>query len=137
MDGSLRPAWRACLVASPPLIVIECDVTPPVATIDPLPAITTQPTITLTWSGDDDAAGVWSYDLQYRVQPGEWITFASWLNTTSRTFSGQHGVVYAFRVRARDRAGNEQAWETASIATTTVMLPNINLAVFIPIVHAP
>jgi len=126
-----------CLVASPPLILIERDVTPPVAAIDPLPAITTQPTITLTWNGSDDAAGVWSYDLQYRVQAGGWITLATWVNATPRAFSGQHGVTYGFRARARDRAGNEQAWQTAAIATTTVRLPNIHPVAFAPIVCAP
>ncbi|MCS7061466.1 MAG: glycosyl hydrolase [Anaerolineae bacterium] len=126
-----------CLVASPPLILIEPDVTPPLATIDPLPPITTQPTVTLTWSGGDDAAGVWSYDLQYRIQAGGWVTAATWLYTTTRVLNVHHGATYAFRVRARDRAGNEQAWDTAAVATTTVMLPNINPLAFVPFVCAP
>ena len=122
-----------CLVASPPLIVIERDITPPVAALQSLPVTTTQTAIQLHWSGSDDAAGVWSYDLQYRVNAGAWITTATWLNTTTRVFNGQRGATYAFRVRARDRAGNEQAWDAATIATTTVPLPNLRAVAFVPL----
>ncbi|MBN2148378.1 MAG: hypothetical protein JW726_13395 [Anaerolineales bacterium] len=68
----------------------------------------------VSWSGTDDMSGIASYDVQYRVGTGSWADWPglSAVTLTSSTFGPttpvtvQRGETYAFRVRARDNAGN-------------------------------
>ena len=43
------------------------DTVPPVATVNPLPAVTVYPTFQVTWSGTDNLSGVANYDVEFRV----------------------------------------------------------------------
>ncbi len=96
------------------------DLTPPAAQLLPLDEYTKAGTL-VTWSGGDvGGAGLASYDVQYRALPDQgWV---NWLLNTpyaSDTFGGTPGSAYAFQVRARDRAGNTEAWAPYAEAQST------------------
>ncbi|MCL5996773.1 MAG: hypothetical protein M1546_12060 [Chloroflexi bacterium] len=136
---NFRPERDMCLVASRPAIFIESDLVPPTATLNALPVTTTQTALPLAWSGSDDLSGVWSYQLQYRVNDGAWAILRSWTSETTFTFNGQAGLRYSFRVRARDNVGNEQDWESANVVSTSIVPTGTwTSAAYLPFVsHAP
>ncbi len=111
------------IIGGRPVIVIEPDTTAPNAAVHALPDITRETSFTVEWSGYDDASGIWSYDIQVRDGMddawGDWIL---WTSRTSATFEGQAGHTYHYRVRARDRAGNEGSYPEGAQAWTTVDL---------------
>jgi len=98
---------------------IILDGTPPTSSMTPLPAWSTTTPVTLNWSGSDNLAP--TSELKY------WFQFSndggiSWIDLpgggsqvlptdkTSYDFAGEEGVLYCFRVRARDPAGNWEDW---------------------------
>lgn len=122
-----RYAAGDCLVSSPPLILIEKDTKPPTATMNGLPAVSNSTLVGLSWTGtdtlgagDQGAAGIWWYDVQYRVGAGAWQDLVVDTSTLTRTFTGTPGITYSFRARAVDWAGNEQAWANAAIVSTQI-----------------
>jgi hypothetical protein len=126
---SFNTPWNPndCLVSSPPLILIEKDTRAPVATMNGLPAVSNTTLLSLAWSGSDTlgagdqgAAGIWWYDVQYRVGTGAWQDLIVDTSTLTRTFAGSPGVTYSFRARAVDWAGNEQSWANTAIVTTQI-----------------
>jgi hypothetical protein len=84
-------------------------------------------TFLVSWLGQDNLAGVDSYDVQYKDGEGsEWVIWQSETTATSATFTGESGHNYYFQVRARDEAGNEEAFseEVAVLGDPpTVYLP--------------
>lgn len=106
------------------------DTQPPTATIQALPAVSPAP-IAVRWSGADAGpSGLTSFDVQVREGDGAW---ADWLSATgwvSAAYPGQGGRRYAFRVRARDDAGNLSPWTDERAAQTTVesLPPRVNFA---------
>ena len=126
---SFNTPWNPndCLAPSPPLILIEKDTKPPVATMNGLPAVSNSTLLGLSWTGtdtlgagDQGAAGIWWYDVQYRVGGGAWQDLIVDTSTLTRTFTGTPGITYSFRARAYDWAGNEQTWTNAAIVTTQI-----------------
>lgn len=110
-----------CQVASEPLIITERDTTPPTIRLGATQIGTN--VARLTWQGfdpngrgDDGVSGIWSYDIQMRINRGPWTTLAEWQTTTSLRVPTRAGNTYTFRARARDRAGNEQSWASARVA---------------------
>lgn len=80
------------------------DTTPPITIMQPLP-VTSSPTFTVSWSGQDNS-GIRAYTVWVRVDGGTWDV---WMNETlemSAEFSGQAGSLYEFDVWAVDLAGN-------------------------------
>jgi cysteine-rich secretory family protein len=76
--------------------------------------------VSLAWRGSDVrlsvlTSGLYTFQLQRRVDGGAWQTLSSATTTTSRRVSAVRGHLYEYRVRARDRAGNYGLW-TAPIA---------------------
>jgi uncharacterized protein YkwD len=72
-------------------------------------------TVSLSWRGADVrlsvlTSGLYTFQLQRRIDRGTWLTLASSTTATSRKASVAHGHLYEYRVRARDRAGNYGAW---------------------------
>jgi hypothetical protein len=69
-----------------------------------------------TWHGYDPlmqthTAGLKSFDVQTRVDWGNWRTAAYKTTSTSRPWNGfSSGHTYGMRVRARDRVGNVGDW---------------------------
>jgi N-acetylneuraminic acid mutarotase len=86
--------------------------------------------ITLRWQGEDATSGVASYDVEVRESGSEaWKPLAQATTARSATFLGTEGRRYAVRVRARDVAGNVEAWRMTVVAPRPerfeVFLPNI------------
>ncbi|MCX7856126.1 MAG: hypothetical protein N2556_09205 [Anaerolineae bacterium] len=97
------------IIGGEPYLVIETDTVPPTATVRSV-TVSLPPTVTVSWEGADDAAGIWLYDVQVREETASW---ANWLTLTTAT-SGTYGVprlgTWCFRARAWDRAGNRGDW---------------------------
>jgi hypothetical protein len=86
------------------------DAIPPVSEVTDLPPYS-QATFNVQWSGTDDAAGVRSYDVQFRDGSGG--TWTDWLLDTTQTsadFTGVDAHTYYFRSRARDHAYNLEVY---------------------------
>ena len=90
--------------------------------MNPLPDPTTSPAFWVSWNGSDSESGVASYNLQYQLNNGTWITLIS--NTPQPSFYMQNAQtgVYGFRVQAVDNAGNVQPWPAKAQASTTVLV---------------
>lgn len=76
--------------------------------------------VSWTWNGYDPrlqthTAGFRDFDVQYRVNSGDWRTIRN--NTTGKSLvlrDRPHGRYYAIRVRGTDRRGNVGAWTAQS-----------------------
>jgi len=67
--------------------------------------------VAVSWSGSDGGSGVLYYDVEYRDgASGVWTAWRTATDETSGSFVGERGHVYYMRSRARDRAGNIEAW---------------------------
>ncbi|HYN87635.1 MAG TPA: DNRLRE domain-containing protein, partial [Ardenticatenaceae bacterium] len=102
----------------PRLIVdFTADKAAPVTTVQALPA-TSSRTFTVSWGGNDPGgSGIAHYDVQYRVNEGEWVAWLNRVTFRSREFSGDRWNRYEFRVRATDRAGNVEAFGAGEART--------------------
>jgi hypothetical protein len=79
----------------------------------------------IEWDGEDDASGIASYDVQFRQLPsGGWRNWRRAEPDSSAWFGPDEGHHFAFRVRARDYAGNEEAWRDAPDMDTTSAEPD-------------
>ena len=103
---------------------LSTDTTPPVATVNPLPAWSPS-SFTVSWSGSDTGgSGLAYYDVQYNANGGQWTDWKRQITASSALFEGgQNGVNYQFRVRAVDHAGNVQVWGAAQAQTTVDAIP--------------
>ncbi len=106
------------------------DTTPPTSTVNPLPAISTSTSFTVSVSGSDPSgsngsspSGVAAYAIYDSEDNGP---FTFWTTVTptnpSATFTGQFGHTYGFYSVATDLAGNVQP--TPAEAQQTVQLIN-------------
>jgi uncharacterized protein YkwD len=71
--------------------------------------------ITFTWSGYDPplqthTAGMRSFDVQYRINGGSWMTLRNDTTATTLTLADRATGTYGFRVQAADRRGNLGKW---------------------------
>src|SRR5262249_220951 len=98
----------------------------PSIVVEPLPPDTTPPSTRLApgsgavcdlamlrWSSDDPGWGVLSWDVQVRdlSQPNApWRPWLTEVRQTSAAYKGAAGHTYGFRLRARDFAGNVEAF---------------------------
>ena len=63
--------------------------------------------VPLSWHGMDAHSGIHTYDIQVRRDhDGSWDDWLQQVPYTAAIFTGQLGHQYAFRIRARDIAGN-------------------------------
>lgn len=75
--------------------------------------------VTLVWGGTDDVSGIRSYDIQVQELPnGRWQDWKVRETATSAWFGPLGNAHFAFRVRARDNQGNEEAWSLNPQLTT-------------------
>ncbi len=104
-DTPLGVTPGAITATQPPRPTIDPahDITPPQASITPLPVVSPA-TFTVYWSAQDDS-GIERYLIWVRADGGEW---QPWLETvdTSSPFSGEAGKTYEFAAWAVDLAGN-------------------------------
>ena len=95
-------------------LTVKIDTRAPSSTVVGPTAIYQEENVfTVSWSGSDPdpGSGLLGYDIQYRMgRLGTWTTWRTATDETSGLFAGQRGRLYFFRSRARDRAGNEEAY---------------------------
>ncbi len=117
-----------------PRLIVEyvVDEVPPVVTVNPLPAYS-PPHFLVSWSGDDEGSGIAYYDVQYRMDGGEWTLWQSGVTDTEATFTGLEGHLYEFEARGVDLAGNVEPFTgEPEAATRTVLVEGSRL--WLPIV---
>ena len=97
------------------------DTTPPSSSASS-PATTGSTSFLVSWSGSDAHSGVANYDVQSKdiSAGGSWTTWKSAIASTSATFTGQGGHIYQFRSRARDNAGNVEAYPVTYDSQTVI-----------------
>ena len=93
----------------------------PASRVLPLP-VQSPAQFTVYWTGSDTGgSGLKSYDIQIREgAAGTWTNWKTNTSDTSASYTGVGGRAYYFRARARDHAGNVEAWPAAHDAMTTV-----------------
>jgi uncharacterized protein YkwD len=106
--SSTRETWSAILFTE------SLDRTPAYA--ETTSAARWGSTVKWTWWGWDrklqtHTAGLKDFDVQYRVDGGEWVwIFDNTTSTSLRLYERRSGHTYSVRVRARDQRGNIGAW---------------------------
>ncbi len=99
------------------------DVAPPISSVSSLPAVESQSTFPVSWSGADDAGGSGVRDYTIYVSD-DGAPYAVWLAgtaDTSASFAGSYGHTYRFYSCARDNVGNQQPTPAEPDAVTTVV----------------
>ncbi len=98
------------------------SLTPPTATLDPLPAWTNSSSFVVSWYGSSQGGpNIEGYDFQASINGGAFQTLLS--NTPQTSFqynNAQNNTNYVFQVRARNIAGLVGNW--SPLAGTTVDL---------------
>jgi hypothetical protein len=114
--GNWDPPMSAAALAG------STDFTPPTSSVSSLPAVSSSPSFTVSWSGQDNAggSGIASYAIYVSDNGSQYSPFVSGTTATSATFNGQNGHSYSFFSVATDNAGNVQATPAGPQATTTV-----------------
>ncbi|MEA3337049.1 MAG: hypothetical protein U9R25_14150 [Chloroflexota bacterium] len=115
--------------------IVKIDTRAPLASLYPLAKYSAsrgeQPRIHVAWDGNDgepvsgvEVSGLDRYEVQVREgAAGQWQT---WITTSLKSLpydQGERGKVYAFRVRANDRAGNVSQWQDAGGENRTLLDP--------------
>jgi RHS repeat-associated protein len=100
---------------------------PPTSTVSPLPATTTNPSFTLSWSGSPGpgATSITSYEIFVSTDGGAFTPFLTHTTATSATFTGQFGHTYGFYSVATDNLGNIQPAPQTAQASTAVLSPSV------------
>ncbi len=108
-----------------PLVHNSLDAGTPTSQVDPLPATTTDSTVTVSWSGQDEAggSGIAGYDLYVSLDGGAFLPAFTGLTETSATLWVLPGHTYSFYTIAHDNVGHVQATPTAAQATIQIASP--------------
>ncbi len=102
------------------------DVSDPTSSVTALPAFSTNPNFTVSWTGSDNGSGIASYDVYVSVNGSAYTLWLDDTVNTSATYNGQVASTYAFYSVARDNVNNLQTLATSAQATTTVInLPSL------------
>lgn len=112
------------------------DTQPPVATVNPLPAVLQEARFTVSWQGDDgNGAGVQYYDIRYRRDEGAWLLWQQQTTATSALFVSQGEGQYEFEARAVDNRGMVEEFTGQTEASVIVDLtpPFVEVQAWLPI----
>lgn len=84
----------------------------PSATINPLPTLINARTFTVSWRGSDGSggSGIACYDIGVRQNEGQWVVWLPCTTATSALYTAPADAVYDFEARARDNAGQTEAF---------------------------
>jgi hypothetical protein len=102
-----------------PVWMNTLDVTPPVTSMQALPATESSTTFTVQWSGSDAGSGIQDYTVYVSKDGGSFSPFATATTSTSAAFTGVAGSTYAFYSVGRDFVGNV---ESKTVADTTTRI---------------
>lgn len=111
-----------------PRLVVDytanADQLAPTVEVSPLPAFVGR-NFTVSWHGSDlGGSGIAGYDVQYRIDGGEWVDWLTGVTFTAEEFAdAKNGRRYEFRARGVDSAGNVESFGSAEAATTADTLP--------------
>ena len=90
---------------------IVLDTAPPSSSVADLPTYQSTLSFPVSCSGSDTTSGIASYDVQFRDGTGvSWEDWQIAVVATSTVFVGEDGHTYYFQSRARDNAGNIEAY---------------------------
>lgn len=96
------------------------DAIAPTSQVNALPTQSPGP-IPVSWSASDaGGSGASRYFVQVKVGSGSWTDWLTNTGATSGSYPGIGGQTYAFRIRASDRAFNDEAWPASQDTVTTV-----------------
>jgi len=101
---------------------VTVDLTAPASSVNTLPAEETTAIFAVSWAGTDVTSGIEYYDIQVGDGQGAWGDWLTGTTLTSSDFTGLDGHAYHFRSRARDNAGNVEAFPAEADAHTIVNL---------------
>ncbi|MGD0044074.1 MAG: hypothetical protein ABSE84_27325, partial [Isosphaeraceae bacterium] len=122
LDAQASIVFDTNAAIATPQIVNTIDTTAPTSTVTALPATTTTPSFTVSWSGSDGAgSGIADYNVYVSDDGGPFTLFQTNTTATSATFTGQVGHSYAFYSVATSNVGLVQPTPTGAQATTTIL----------------
>jgi hypothetical protein len=103
---------------------VETDDEPPVVTVESLPPFSSR-NFTVSWSGTDPGgSGIACYDVQFRIDGGDWVDWFTCTTQTSAEFpDGEHGRLYEFRARGIDNVGNVEDFGDVEASTVVDIRP--------------
>jgi hypothetical protein len=118
------------------------DDLPPVSSINPLPAVITQTTFLVSWSGEDEHSGIANYDVNYRFAGGAWTPWLLSTTLEQALFDAVAVVgpevdgLYEFEVRATDNAGNVEAFtgEPEAAVILDIEPPHVVPRLWLPVI---
>jgi YHS domain-containing protein len=99
---------------------ITVDLTVPTSQVVALPTEESALVFTVSWGGVDSGSGIKDFDIQVSQSPPTWGTWLEATALASAQFTGVNGHTYYFRSRARDNAGNTEAYPDNPDTYTTV-----------------
>jgi hypothetical protein len=115
---------------------ITLDTLAPTAQVAPLPAKAVATEFNVSWSGTDATSGIADYDVQCSDGDGPWTEWLVGTNLTVSKFSAEDGHTYRFRARARDVAGNLEAYPEAGAGPVRVLVPVVTVTIDEPLPDA-
>jgi murein DD-endopeptidase MepM/ murein hydrolase activator NlpD len=100
---------------------LALDSTAPVSALQALPETQSSNAIALRWTAEDNLAGIDHFEIQMKTDQGAWQDWAT-LDGEARSSAAivATGHDYAFRMRAVDRIGNQEAYPLLAEASTRV-----------------
>ena len=110
---------------TPRLIQVEHACPPPISQLNPAETFDST-AVQLSWQATNTGAGIDSFELQWRNDPGSWDAVNTLkLPGSSRStwFAGQTGGSYAFRLRVLDLNGQTETWPAGDAPETSATLP--------------
>lgn len=88
------------------------DTEAPVSSVLPLPSVTYEDSVEVSWNGIDNAAGIAYYDIYCSENSGEFFIWKEHTKNGSEQFKGQKGNVYSFFAIATDSLGYSENMKT-------------------------
>jgi large repetitive protein len=111
------------------------DTVAPLATMGPV--VTNYGVLlSMSWSATDATSGVATYTVEVQENGGAWTPWLDSTLSTTGSYLGTPGSVYAFRVRAVDLAGNTGEWSAAEEGRAYFLIFMPYVANFVPFVPA-
>ena len=75
------------------------------------------------WGGNDDVSGISSYDVEYRLNSGEWVNWQSGTGASEALFTPPSKGEFQFRARARDWMAKEAGWSEDPVTMKSIVVP--------------